>query len=271
MRKVNSYELMQLCARAGVIDQSALFKSTLRRQLPIHHAVEFVSEFDVLINYPVKNPQKIKTLVITSEEVFFSTATTKSLLHYRMRHAVFDVSMVRCLKETIGLPVNCELSLCFGNWVAMHLSGVSSSKCSDWVALHRVVRITKNQERCRLFIFRDQLRLTLTVQEDFNRRFEKVCLMSTIELEALHCLYHEAGVDDHELLICANILRQNDYRFARACELVRAHQVGEFLELFDLVAIRQICHHPEYEVISSTFEDSEYYFVSRLRRKRSFS
>ncbi|WP_125578702.1 hypothetical protein [Lapidilactobacillus mulanensis] len=271
MRKMSIQEFVRLCPKEGVFCPADLFAARMRRVIPVHRASEFIGDFYVLLNYPLHNPQRIKTLAITPEEVFFSTQTTKSLLHYRMRNTIFDISLIRCLKKTIELPINRELSLCFGNWVAMHLSGVSSSKCANWVALHHVIKMTKGQGSSCIFSFRYQVRVKLPVQENFEQRFETICLMSAIEIEALHCVYQEAGIDDHLLLLESNVLRQYDHHFDNMQELVSARQIGQFLELFDLIAINKICHQPEFEEASQMFEDSEYYFATKLKRRRSFN
>lgn len=253
------------------LNREVLLQPRWRYQIPIHHKVEFIGEFDALLHYPVPNQQRIKSLIISERSVYFSTCTTKQLLHYRMKQSILDVSLVRRLKEYLHLPNNRELSLCFGNWVAMHLSGVSSSKSADWVALHHVVNLARVDHFQVCFKFSDGLWLELPVQADFETRFNDVCLMSAIEMRAFEYLCLEMGIDTKQLQLSLNVLRQHDARYQHLCRRVTAPRIGGYLELFQVRIIRHICHDEFYEPVTQLFEDSEGYFSCQLKRWRNFN
>lgn len=263
-------EFLQLVGQPAVVTAEILLRADLRYQVPLHQEPEYVEDFDALINYRLANTQGIKTLVLSLGSVYFSTATTKQLLQYRMRHSILDVSVVRRLKQHLGLPSNRELSLCFGNWCAMHLTGVSSSKSADWVALHQVNHLEKRAHKQVLFEFSDGLRLQLPVRADFERRFEDLCLMSVLELRAFDYLCQELGVNTRQLQLPPNVLRQQDNFYRQWSQHVDACRIGQYLQLFQLSVVQQICHDEFYEPITQTFEDSESYFVCRMKRWRSF-
>lgn len=270
MKQISLQQFLQLTGNPAVINAEVLLQPSLRYQVPIHRQPEYVEDFDVLINYRLANPQGIKTLVISTDTVYFSTQTTKSLLQYRMQNSILDVSVVRRLKQHLNLPSNRELSLCFGNWCAMHLTGVSSSKSADWVALHHVChleRVTRKQVR---FEFVDGLQLVLPVRVDFEQRFEDLCLMSVLELRAFEYLCQELGVKAQQFELPQNVLRQQDNLYHHWSQNVDAARIGQYLQLFQLNVVRNICHDESYEPIKQTFEDSESYFVCKMKRWRNF-
>ncbi|WP_125607394.1 hypothetical protein [Lapidilactobacillus bayanensis] len=271
MKHMTLVEFRQLLGRDQVITTRTLLQACLRRAVPLHHELEFVDDFDVLINYRLVNPQGIKTLVISTDTVYFSTYSTKSLLQYRMANSILDVSVIRRLKQHLELPHNRELSLCFGNWCAMHLSGVSSSKSADWVALHHVYHLTKVAGREVEFDFTDGLRIVLPVRADFQHRFEDLCLMSVLELRAFEYLCREIGVDPQQLTLSMNVLRQQDDLYRQWHQHVTVFRIGQYLQLFQRGVVQSICHDESYEPVTQTFEDSESYFICKMKRWRSFN
>ena len=270
MRQLTLVEFKQLLGNDCILDRSILLSAYLRRTIPIHHELTFVDDFDVLINYQHDNPQNIKTLVISTDSVYFSIYSTKKLLQHRMANSILDVSVIRRLRQHLELPNNKELSLCFGNWCAMHLSGVSSSKSADWVALHHVCQLEKVTRKRVQFNFEDGLQLVLPVKSDFNHRFANLCLMSVLELRAFEYLCHEMGIDVQQVQLSMNVLRQHDNLYRHWYRQVTAYKIGQYLQLFQRCVIHNICHDEFYEPVTQTFEDSEAYFVCKMKRWRNF-
>lgn len=264
-------EFRQLLGTNRVISAEDLLQARLRRVIPLHHELEFIDDFDVLINYRLANPQGIKTLVIGTDTVYFSTYSTKCLLQKRMANSILDVSVVRRLKQHLGLPNNQELSLCFGNWCAMHLTGVSSSKSADWVALHHVHHLEKVTRKQVQFDFSDGLRLILPVRADFQHRFETLCLMSVLELRAFEYLCQEIGINTQQLQLPMNVLHQHDNLYRHWHQQVNACRIGQYLQLFQRSVVQNICHDEYYEPVTQTFEDSESYFICKMKRWRTFN
>ncbi|WP_261806754.1 hypothetical protein [Lapidilactobacillus luobeiensis] len=256
----------------GVLTKERLLQPDLRRILPVIPDPGLIKDFYVLLNYSVTNRQQIKTLVIAPSGVYFTCKSTKELLSYHMAHSILDISATRALRTHLDLPANCEPSLCFVNWVAMHLSGVSSSKKADWVALHHTTAITVSSGMAtRVFTFEKRFQVQLPVQRNFDGRLRNVQWMSALELEAFRYLAAEVGVPLDLNLLEENILREADPCFRASCATVSCESIGRFLLSFQETSLDAVVHHPELGFLSMMFIDFKRYFRRQLLRKHTFN
>ncbi|WP_461219465.1 hypothetical protein [Lapidilactobacillus salsurivasis] len=276
MTGINYLSLKQLVEIAGneqgVLTKERLMQADLRKLIPIVPDPGLIKDFYVLLNYTAPNPQQIKTMVITPAGVYLTPRSTKQILQYHMRHSILDVSVVRALRTHLAQADNCELSLCFANWVAMHLSGVSSSKLADWVALHHTKAIVAGQDaNTRVFQLASNLQVALPVQRNFDTRLTHLEWMSAIELEAFRHLCAEVGVPMDLAKLSRNILRDADVNFRSHCEAVSAEGIGRYLLSFQELTLEAVRRHPELGILTVIFIDFKHYFLVQLERSRSFN
>lgn len=266
MKELSLAEFLTLIAAEEAVTKAMLFKSRWRKIIPLHREVELISDFYALIDYTAINHQDIKTLVITPSAVFFSKYNTKALIQWHLRHSIFDLAHVRQLKTVLHFSHNRELSLCFGNWVAMHLSGVSSSHCADWVGLHHVQAVPPHAGRQREFIFTPGLRLILPVQRDFDSRLANLALMSGVQITAVELVLTTMGLKLSPQPKTPNILRAYDWQHHQDYARVNAVAVRQYFQSFEDHILDEIDQQPEFKSAVHLFVDFKTFFRRRLQR-----
>lgn len=266
MKELSLAEFLTLIAVEEAVTKAMLLKPRWRKIIPIHQEVELIADFYALIDYTADNHQEIQTLVITPSAVFFSKHNTKALIQHHLRHGIFDLAHVRQLKTVLHFSHNRELSLCFGNWVAMHLSGVSSSHCADWVGLHHVQQAYPYAERQREFVFMTGLRLVLPVQRDFEARLANLALMSGLQITAVELVLTTMGLKLSPQPKPANILRAYDWQHQQYYARVNAAAVRQYFQSFEDHILDEIAHQPEFKSAVHLFVDFKAFFRRRLQR-----
>lgn len=170
------------------------------------------------------------------------------------------------------MPSNRELSSCFGDSVMMHLSGVSSSHCADWIALHHIADIVpSNNQGERYFIYCNQMILCLPVQENFNRRLLDVTMMSTCTILALNCLGQQLNLKVTVERSHYNILQQADYQYQFLQRRINTAELIRFRQSWEDNLVAKVLAHPELAESVAVFDDCPAFFRSYLQRQHNLN
>ncbi|WP_125768112.1 hypothetical protein [Lapidilactobacillus wuchangensis] len=269
---INTRDLYNLWEVQWCLSKGDLLAPWLRTKIPIHRKSEVIKDFYALINYEVDNPEGIKALVIAPNEVFFSTKSTRELMQLRINSHIIDVFFDRQLRDFLEVPNNRELSSCFGNSVMMHLSGVSSSKCADWVALHHIAEIIPVIDGSeRYFVFCQQFALRLPVQSNFSQRLVDVTKMSSRSIFALHCIGEQLNLKLTIKRSNPSILQRADTQYAYLQASVTEAEIIRFRQAIERVIVAQVCTHPELTESMAVFDNSIDFFQKSMQRQHKLN
>lgn len=264
-------EFRKLWPYHWVLRRELFLEPRLLKVIPIHRGPELIADYYLLLNYEVANRQGVRALALTPTGAFFSTASTKELMHWQMRNSPFNHAAMNVIKAQLAIPRNRGLSLCFGNWAEMALSSASSSHYADWVALHHVVELLPgDQSPRRKFVFDCALPVCLPVPPNFSQRLLDNQLMSQFQIRVLaYC----GGTFNLQLQIQqapSNLLNQN-LTVCNGLPPVNAATLAQCARLYQAFAIRGVCNHPEISAYVSTFADPVAFFQARIGRARTFN